>query len=182
MNFANRRRPNNRREQDKKIRWDSRFAQNQIKVIGSDDKIIGVMTIAEALQIAKEQKLDLVEISSNTSPPVCKILDYGKYKYDTQKEANLKRKKNKSITLKEIQLRHNIGTGDLETKLKKARQFLSENNKIKIAVRLRGREMTNKNLAINILKKVVQDLSDVSKLEKELVQNNNNFFLIIAPC
>lgn len=170
-----------RRQDDRRVWSAHRFAQPEIRVIGEDDKPIGIMTTAEALQLAKDRGLDLVEISSHTVPPICKILDYGKYKYDTQKEANLRRKKQKVFVLKEVQMRHNIGAGDFETKMRKVREFLADGDRVKICVRLRGREMMNRNLAINILNKVIAEVAQVAKLEKEIVQNNNNFFTILAP-
>ncbi|ABD45911.1 translation initiation factor IF-3 [Neorickettsia sennetsu] len=167
---------------DKRIVWSYANANNEVRVIDVNDKFMGVMKIAEALQLAKSRNLDLVEVSSAVFPPICKILDYGKYKYEAKKESNLKRRKQKSSTIKEVQLRQSIGAGDLSTKLKKIREFLQEEDKVKVVVRLRGREMTNKNLAINLLNKVVEEVgSEVGKLEKEIVQNNNNFFIILAP-
>lgn len=167
---------------DKRVAWNSGNSNTEIRVIDVDDKFVGIMKVADALQLAKERGLDLVEISSTVVPPICKILDYGKYKYETKKESNIKRRKQKSSAVKEIQLRQCIGAGDLSTKLRKIREFLEEDDKVKVVVRLRGREMTNKNLAINLLNKVTEEITPkTGKLDKEVVQNNNNFFIILAP-
>ncbi|AHX11235.1 translation initiation factor IF-3 [Neorickettsia helminthoeca str. Oregon] len=175
-------RESRRASDDKRIVWRPGTVDNEVRVIDADDKFVGVMKIAAALQLAKERNLDLVEVSSTVVPPICKILDYGKYKYEIKKDTNLKRKKQKSPTIKEIQLRQCIGAGDLNTKLKKIREFLLDEDRVKVVVRLRGREMINKNLALNLLNKVITEIgSEIAKLEKEVVQNNNNFFIVLAP-
>jgi translation initiation factor IF-3 len=166
---------------DKRLIFGSKFYQNEVRLIGEDDKLIGVMPFSEASEIARKKNLDLVEISSNIIPPVCKIMDYGKYKYSLQKEANLKRKSQKTTSMKTMQMRQGIGDADYQTKMKKVREFLTEGDKVKVTVRLQGREMTNKSLATNLLTKITNDLQDCAKIEKDVIQNNNNFFIILTP-
>lgn len=125
----------------------------------------GVMTVREGIALAEEAGLDLVEISPNADPPVCKVLDYGKYKYEMQKKAAEARKKQKTIELKEIKLRPNIDDHDFEIKMKSAKQFLGEGDKVKITLRFRGREMAHQDLAKQVIERVLQDLAELAKVE-----------------
>lgn len=125
------------------------------------------MPIAEALSRAQDVGLDLVEISPNAEPPVCKILDYGKFKYEQQKKANEARKKQKTIELKEIKLRPNIDTHDYEVKMKAAKRFLEEGDKVKVTMRFRGREMAHTSIAMDVMNRVKEDLGPLSKIEQE---------------
>ena len=139
----------------------------QVRLIGADGEQIGVVAIADAMQRAQDAGLDLVEISPNAEPPVCKILDYGKFKYEQQKKANEARKKQKTIELKEIKLRPNIDTHDYDVKMRAAKRFLEEGDKVKVTMRFRGREMAHTSIAMEVMDRVKVDLGPLSKIEQE---------------
>lgn len=171
----------NRRNDRQKVNQALRYQYNEVKVIDENDVMLGIMSSNEALLLAQQRGLDLVEISSNVNPPVCKILDYGKHKYKVQKQANQSKKAQKPSILKEIKLHVNIGSGDYAIKLKKAIELLEEGFKIKVSLKLRGREMMHKGIAIDLLNKLIQDLEPSAKVEKDIAQSNNQFNIIIAP-
>ena len=129
--------------------------------------MIGVVTIREALSAAEEVGLDLVEISPNAEPPVCKILDHGKFKYEQQKKANEARKKQKVIEVKELKLRPMIEDHDYQVKIRAARKFLEDGDRVKFTLRFRGRELSHQELGLSVLKRVKEDLADLSKVEQE---------------
>lgn len=181
MTFIRKNNRDSRGRDNKRPGSPSRFYHGDIRLIGDDGKVVGDMPYAEASRIAKERELDLVEVNAHVNPPIFKIMDYGKYKYSLQKEESLKRKTQKITAIKIIQMRQGIGEADYQTKLKKAREFIKDGDKIKCTVRLQGREMINRGLAINLLTKVGKDLQDCAKVEKDVVQNNNNFFIILTP-
>lgn len=138
------------------------------------------MTVREALIAAEEVGLDLVEISPQAVPPVCKILDYGKYKYEQQKKANEARKKQKTIEIKEIKLRPSIEEHDYNVKMRAARRFLEEGNKVKVTLRFRGREMAHQDLGMNVLKRMRDELNDVSKVELEPRLEGRQVMMVLA--
>lgn len=140
----------------------------------------GVMSVREALVLAEEAGLDLVEISPNTEPPVCKILDYGKYKFEMQKKASEARKKQKVVELKEIKLRPNIDDHDFNIKMKNAYTFLEEGDKVKITLRFRGREMSHQDIAQAVLKRVREHLDPVGKVISEPSFEGRQIVMIIA--
>lgn len=125
------------------------------------------MSPDKALKLAEDAGLDLVEISPNANPPVCKILDYGKYKYEQQKKAAEARKNQKTVDVKEIKVRPAIGEHDYQVKYKAARKFLDNGDKVKVTLRLRGREMAHKDLAMEVLDRLKEELSDISKVDLE---------------
>lgn len=127
--------------------------------------MLGVLTVAEGVAAAEEVGLDLVEVSPNADPPVCKILDYGKYKYELQKKAAEARKKQKTVEVKEIKVRPGIEDHDYQVKIKAARKFLNNEDKVKVTLRFRGREMAHKDLASKLLDRIREDLADLSKVE-----------------
>lgn len=127
--------------------------------------MMGVISVAEGVAAAEEVGLDLVEVSPNAEPPVCKILDYGKYKYEQQKKAAEARKKQKTVDVKEIKVRPNIEDHDYNVKIKAARKFLNNEDKVKVTLRFRGREMAHKDLAAKLLDRIRTDLADLSKVE-----------------
>ena len=139
----------------------------EIRVVDAAGEMRGVMTVREGLAIAEEAGLDLVEISPNAEPPVCKVLDYGKYKYEMQKKAAEARKKQKVIEIKEIKLRPNIDEHDFSIKMKSAKTFLGEGDKVKITLRFRGREMAHQDIAQAVLAKVRTELEPLAKVESE---------------
>ena len=140
----------------------------------------GVMTVREGMTLAEEAGLDLVEISPNAEPPVCKVLDYGKYKYELQKKANEARKKQKVIELKEIKLRPMIDDHDFGIKMKNATTFLTEGDKVKITLRFRGREMSHQEIAQALLKRVRAELDPVGKVESEPSFEGRQIVMILA--
>lgn len=143
--------------------------------------MIGVVSIREALRAAEEAGLDLVEISPNAEPPVCKVLDYGKYKYEQQKKAAEARKKQKVVDMKEIQIRPMIGDHDYEVKLKAAKRFLEDGDKVKVVLRFRGREMAHTEIGMNLLKKMIEDIGAVGKVEAEPKMEGRQMMMVIGP-
>lgn len=153
----------------------------QIRVVGADGEMKGVMTVREALRLAEEAGLDLVEISPNAEPPVCKILDSGKYKYELQKKAAEARKKQKVIDIKEIKIRPGIEDHDYQVKLRNARRFLEEGDKVKVTMRFRGREMAHLDIGMNLLARMKSDLADLGKPELEPRMEGRQALMVIAP-
>lgn len=152
----------------------------EIRVIGEDGEQLGVMAPREALVLADEAGLDLVEISPTAVPPVCKILDYGKYRYEQQKKEAEARKKQKTIDIKEIKLRPAIGDHDFEIKMRNAREFLADGDKVKITMRFRGREQQHQHLAYAVLNKVKEQLGDVMKIEQEPKFEGRQITMVMA--
>lgn len=142
--------------------------------------MIGVVSIREALAAADEAGLDLVEISPNAEPPVCKILDYGKFKYEQQKKANEARKKQKVIEVKELKLRPMIEDHDYQVKLRAAQKFLEEGDKVKFTLRFRGRELAHQELGLAVLKRMKEDLSLLSKVEQEPKMEGRQMIMMLS--
>ena len=143
--------------------------------------MIGVMTPRDALEKAQDAGLDLVEISPNAEPPICKILDYGKYKYEQQKKAAEAKKKQKIVELKELKIRPSIEDHDLQVKLKAARKFIGEGNKVKFTLRFRGREMAHINLGRDVINRLREELSDIAKIELHAKMEGRQMIMILAP-
>ncbi len=143
--------------------------------------MLGVMSVAEGVSAAEEVGLDLVEVSPNADIPVCKILDYGKYKYEQQKKAAEARKKQKTVEVKEIKVRPTIEDHDYEVKLKAAKKFLGNEDKVKVTLRFRGREMAHKDLASKLLDRIRDDLEECSKVEFEPKMEGRQMIMILAP-
>lgn len=143
--------------------------------------MIGVVSPREGLRMAEEVGLDLVEISPNAEPPVCKILDAGKYKYELQKKAAEARKKQKVVEVKEIKIRPLIGDHDYQVKLKAALRFLEEGNKVKVTMRFRGRELSNQKLGYDLLNKFKEDLAGKGKVEMEPKSEGKQVIMMIGP-
>ena len=139
------------------------------------------MNIGKGLELAVKEGLDLVEISPNTDPPVCKILDYGKYKYEAQKRKNEAKKKQKTIDVKEIKLRPNIDEHDYQVKLKKIFEFLDSGDKVKVTMRYRGREMAHQQIGIDVLGRVKTDTEEKSKIELEPKLEGRQMIMVLAP-
>ena len=142
---------------------------------------MGVMKTADAIAQADAQGLDLVEVSPNTDPPVCKILDYGKFKYEAQKKKNEAKKKQKIIEVKEIKLRPNIDEHDYQVKMRNVQKFLDEGDKVKVTMRFRGREMAHQELGVNVLNRVRDDTEDVAKIEAFPNLEGRQMIMVIAP-
>jgi translation initiation factor IF-3 len=139
------------------------------------------MSAREALIRAYDVGLDLVEISPNAVPPVCKILDYGKYKYEQQKKANEARKKQKVVEIKEIKVRPNIDDHDYEVKMKQMKNFIGEGDKVKVTLRFRGREMAHQELGVKVLERIRSDLTDLVKVEQMPKLENRQMVMVISP-
>lgn len=152
-----------------------------MRLILADGENIGIVSIKEALRHASEAQLDLIEISSAGEVPVCKLLDYGKYKYEQQKRKNEAKKKQKIVEIKEIKLTPNIGENDYQVKMRSVNRFLSEGNKVKFNLRFRGREMSYINLGMAVLERVKTDLADKIKVEQEPKLEGRQLSLLVAP-
>lgn len=143
--------------------------------------MVGVVPIREALQMAADAGLDLVEVSPNADPPVCKILDFGKFKYEAQKKKNEARKKQKVIDVKEIKMRPNIDEHDYEVKMRSIHRFLEEGDKVKVTMRFRGREMVHQDLGIKVLERVRNELDDLAKVEQLPRLEGRQMVMVMAP-
>jgi translation initiation factor IF-3 len=152
-----------------------------IRLVGADGEMIGVVTLREGLLMAEDAGLDLVEVSPNAEPPVCKILDFGKFKYEDQKKKNAARKKQKVIEVKEIKLRPNIDDHDYDVKMRSMRKFLEEGDKVKVTLRFRGRELAHQDLGMRVLEKVRDDLEDLGKVEQIPKMEGRQMVMVIAP-
>jgi translation initiation factor IF-3 len=150
-------------------------------VIGADGEKLGVVDTDSALAMAEEAGLDLVEVSPNTSPPVCKILDYGKLKYQEQKKASEARKRQKTVDVKEIKMRPNIDTHDYDVKMRSVNKFLGEGDKVKVTMRFRGREMAHQNLGMELLHKVRDDTNEIAKVEAMPKLEGRQMIMVLAP-
>ena len=153
----------------------------QVRLIDDAGEMIGVMSAREALIRAYDVGLDLVEISPNAVPPVCKILDYGKYKYEQQKKANEARKKQKVVEIKEIKVRPNIDDHDYDVKMKQMKNFIGEGDKVKVTLRFRGREMAHQELGVKVLERIRNDLTELVKVEQMPKLENRQMVMVISP-
>jgi translation initiation factor IF-3 len=153
----------------------------QVRLIDDAGEMIGVMSAREALIRAYDVGLDLVEISPNAVPPVCKILDYGKYKYEQQKKANEARKKQKVVEIKEIKVRPNIDDHDYDVKMKQMRNFIGEGDKVKVTLRFRGREMAHQELGVKVLERIRNDLIELVRVEQMPKLENRQMVMVVAP-
>ena len=153
----------------------------QVRLIDQHGEMQGVLTAREALIRAYDVGLDLVEISPNAVPPVCKILDYGKYKYEQQKKANEARKKQKVVEIKEIKVRPNIDDHDYDVKMRQMKTFISEGDKVKVTLRFRGREMAHQDLGVKVLDRIRTELAETTKVEQFPRLENRQMIMVLAP-
>lgn len=153
----------------------------KVRVIDAEGENHGVISLEDALEIAEEAGLDLVEVSPQVDPPVCKVLDYGKYKYEQQKKANEARKKQKVIEVKEIKMRPGIDEHDYQVKMRSVRKFLENGDKVKMTIRFRGREMAHQDLGMKVLDRVRDDLEEVIKIEQTPKTEGRMMVMVIAP-
>ena len=165
----------------KEPRVNREIVAEKIRLIGANAEMVGVVNVAEGLRAAEAAGLDLVEISPDAEPPVCKLLDYGKFRFAEQKKFQEARKKQKVIQIKEIKLRPGIGAHDLEIKLRAVHKFLDEGDKVKITLRFRGREMAHQDLGMALLVKVREQLADKIKVEHEPKAEGRQVVMVIAP-
>lgn len=152
-----------------------------MRLIDPDGGMIGVVTIQEAMIKAREFGLDLVEISPNADPPVCKIINFGKYKYEAQKRANEAKKKQKVVSIKEIKLRPNIGPNDYQVKLRSMVRFLEEGDKVKVTLKFRGREIAHQDIAFALMDRMVVDIAEQGKIELSPRMENKQLMMMIVP-
>ncbi len=153
----------------------------EVRLIGANGDQIGVKSRQEALEIAANANLDLVLVAPNAKPPVCRIMDYGKYRYEQQKKEKEARKNQKTITTKEVRLSPNIEEHDFNTKLRNARKFLEKGNKVKASIRFRGRAITHSELGRDVLMRMAKECEDLSTIESKPKMEGRSMFLILAP-
>ena len=153
----------------------------QVRLVGPDGEMIGIVSAREAMARAEDTGFDLVEISPNADPPVCKLLDFGKFKYEQQKKKNEARKKQKIIEVKEIKLRPNIDDHDYDVKMRAATGFLDEGDKVKVTMRFRGREMMHQDLGMNVLMRVKDQLDPLAKVEQTPQLEGRQMTMVLAP-
>ncbi|GAA0483947.1 translation initiation factor IF-3 [Salinibacillus aidingensis] len=158
-----------------------RIRAREVRLIGADGEQIGVKSRQEALKIADQANLDLVLVAPNAKPPVCRIMDYGKYRFEQQKKEKEKRKKQKVINVKEVRLSPAIEEHDFNTKLRNARKFLQKGDKVKAAVRFRGRAITHKELGQEVLDRMAEECKDIATLETKPKMEGRNMFMMLAP-
>jgi translation initiation factor IF-3 len=163
------------------VRINERIRVPAVRVIGDDGEQLGVMDVRDAVRAAREKGLDLVEVAPNADPPVCRIIDFGKYQYEAKKKANEAKKKQVTITVKEVKFRPGTDDHDYEYRMKHAREWLQEGDKVKATIWFRGREMTHRELGARILEKLEQDLADVGEVEARPRMEGNQMFIILGP-
>ena len=170
-----------RRTRPRGPRANERIRATQVRVISNDGENLGTLSTQEAINIAKQKGLDLIEISPNANPPVCKIIDIGKYKYDLQKKANKAKKKQKIVNLKEIKLRPVTEIHDYNFKIKNAQKFLSKGDKVKFAVLFKGREMQHTHLGRKLMQRIINDISALGKVEVQPKLEGRQIIMIVQP-
>jgi translation initiation factor IF-3 len=157
------------------------ITETEVRVIDESGTNHGTLSIEDAMALAYDAGLDLVEVSPNEKPPVCKILDYGKYKYQAQKKANEARKKQKTVDVKEIKMRPNIGVHDYDVKMRNILRFFEAGDKVKVTLRFRGREMAHQDLGAQLLQKVREETDEVAKVEAEPKLEGRQMVMVLAP-
>ncbi len=170
-----------RRTKDRGPRANNRITSPEIQVISSSGENLGIINTNQAISMAKEEGLDLIEIAPNAKPPVCKIMDMGKYKYDAQKKANKAKKKQKKIELKEIKLRPVTEVHDYTFKIKNAQKFLSKGDKVKFTIRFKGRELQHTHLGNELMDKIKADMQAVGKIELDPKFDGKQMIMVIQP-
>lgn len=162
-------------------RINDRIRAREVRLVGQDGEQIGIKPLPEALNIARAADLDLVEVADQANPPVCRIMDYGKYKYEADQRAKESKKKASNLTVKEMKYRPKIGPGDFSTKTKKVEKFLGEGHKVKVTIMFRGREMQHPELGRRILDNVAEKVVHVGKVEFHPRQDGRNMVMVLAP-
>jgi translation initiation factor IF-3 len=154
---------------------------DKVRVIDENGENIGVMYTREAIEQAADLGLDLVEVSPNADPPVCKFLDVGKFRYEAQKKANVQRKTQKTQDIKEVKMRPNIDTHDYDVKMRNVHKFISNGDKVKVTLRFRGRELSHQELGMNLLRRVQSDVEEVAKVEAYPRMEGRQMLMVLAP-
>jgi translation initiation factor IF-3 len=162
-------------------RYDTFIQVPKVRVIDDEGENLGVMFTREAMEQANEKGLNLVEVSPNADPPVCKFLDVGKYRFEAQKKANLARKSQKTQDIKEVKMRPNIDTHDYDVKMRNVNKFIGNGDKVKITLRFRGREMAHQHLGMDLLKRVQEDVVEVAKVEAYPRLEGRQMLMVLAP-
>ena len=170
-----------RRTRDKGPRYNYRINSPEVQVIASNGENLGILNTSKAISMAKEEGLDLIEIAPNANPPVCKIIDMGKFKYDAQKKANKAKKKQKKIELKEIKLRPVTETHDYNFKIKNAQKFIAKGDKVKFTIRFKGRELQHSSLGNNLMEKIKQDMESIGRVELQPKFDGKQMIMVIQP-
>ena len=170
-----------KRTKDRGPRSNNRISSPEVQVITSEGENLGILSTNEAISKAKNQGLDLIEIAPNAKPPVCKIMDMGKYKYDAQKKANLAKKKQKIISLKEIKMRPVTETHDYEFKVKNAKKFIAKGDKVKFTIRFKGRELQHSHLGNELMAKIKEDMKEIGKVELHPKFDGKQMIMVIQP-
>ena len=170
-----------RRSKPKGPKANERIRALDVQVIGSDGGNLGAMQLNKAIDLAKQEGLDLIEISPNANPPVCKIMDMGKFKYDLQKKANQAKKKQKIVSLKEIKLRPGTETHDYQFKVKNAKKFIAKGDKVKFTIRFKGRELQHSHLGNELMTKIKEDMKDIAKVELHPKFDGKQMIMVIQP-
>jgi translation initiation factor IF-3 len=172
---------NNRGQREEEHRINERIRVPEVRLVDSEGNQVGVVTTKEALERAREVGLDLVEFSPNAKPPVCKIVDYGKFRFDQKKKLREQKKKQKVIHVKEIKFRPKIDKHDYDFKVQRIKTFIEHGDKVKVTMMFRGREIVHSEIGMDIMKKVVVDLEGFISIEKEPKQEGRNITMVFAP-
>ncbi len=170
-----------KRTRDRGPKSNNRINSPEVQVIASSGENLGILNTNEAISMAKEEGLDLIEIAPNAKPPVCKIIDIGKYKYDAQKKANQAKKKQKKIEVKEIKLRPVTETHDYQFKIRNAQKFISKGDKVKFTIRFKGRELQHAHLGEELMDKIKVDMQEVGKVELDPRFDGKQIIMVIQP-
>ena len=170
-----------RRTKDRGPRANNRINSPEVQVIASNGENLGILNTNQAIAMAKEEGLDLIEIAPKANPPVCKIIDIGKFKYDAQKKANKAKKKQKKIEIKEIKLRPVTEIHDYTFKIKNAQKFLSKGDKVKFTIKFKGRELQHSNLGDELMQKIKTDMEKLGKVELQPKFDGKQMIMIIQP-
>jgi len=163
------------------IRVNEMIDAKSVRVISDDGSQMGILPTHEAIEFANEKGLDLVEVAPTADPPVCRVMDYGKYKYKTSKKEQETRKKGKAFQLKEIKVRPNTDEHDLEFKIRNLKKFLQKKDKVKITLMFKGRELTYKNAGIELLNRIAEEVKEEGNIDQEIKQEGRNMTMLIVP-
>ena len=163
------------------FRSNERIRAREVRLIGPDGSQVGIRSTADALTLARELDLDLVEVAAQANPPVCRIMDYGKFKYEEAQKAKESRKKTSHVTVKEVKFRPKIGKGDFDTKVRHMHDFLADGHKVKVTLQFRGREMAHPELGSRILDAVLEQLGDMAKVETQARLEGRNMTMVLSP-
>lgn len=166
---------------EKELEVNYEIKAREVRVIDVDGKQLGIMPLKEALKIAQERQLDLVKVAPQAKPPVCKIMDYGKYKYEQSKREKEARKNQKVISIKEIRMSPNIEEHDFQVRVKNALRFLEDGNKVKVTIRFRGREITHTQLGEDVLKRLAESVKEKAIVEKPPAIEGRNMVMLLSP-